>query len=83
MRGAFNEQESEMASISKRRSVDGDLTWDACVRVRGYPSRTKSFRTRLDAEAWSSRTEAAAHGRTLTLGQWTDRAQMERTSSCD
>ena len=39
------------------------------MRVRGYPSRTKSFRTRLEAEGSAARTEAAAYGRTLTLGQ--------------
>lgn len=57
-----------MASITKRRRTDGGLSWDAMVRVRGYPTRCKSFRTRLEAEAWSSRIESAANGRTLALG---------------
>ena len=58
-----------MATISKRRRVGGGTSWDAMVRVRGYPTRCKSFRTRLEAEAWASRTESAAHGRTLVLGK--------------
>src|SRR5262249_4100887 len=58
-----------MASIEKRRRRDGGLSWDATVRVRGYQARYKSFRTRHEAEAWATRTEAAAHGRTLTLGR--------------
>lgn len=40
-----------MATVSKRRHVDGGLSWDAMVRVRGYPTQCKSFRTRLEAEA--------------------------------
>ena len=58
-----------MASIRKRRRAGGGLSWDVTVRVRGYGTRCKTFRSRLEAEAWSSRTESAAHGRTLALGQ--------------
>ena len=65
-----------MATISKRHRKDGGLTWDATVRVRGYPTRCKSFRSRLEAEAWASRTEAAAHGRTLALGRDITMAQL-------
>lgn len=57
-----------MATISKRKRRDGGMTWDVTVRVRGYPTRCKSFRTRHEAEVWGSRIEAAAHGRTLVLG---------------
>jgi len=57
-----------MATIAKRRRTDGGMSWDAMVRVRGYPTRCRSFRTRMEAEAWASRTESAAHGRTLALG---------------
>lgn len=58
-----------MASIAKRRRQDGGLSWDVAVRIRGYGTRCKSFRTRHEAELWAARTEAAAHGRTLALGQ--------------
>ncbi len=58
-----------MATITKRRRVRGAISWDAVVRVRGYPTRRKLFRTRLDAESRAARTEAAAHGRTLFLGR--------------
>ena len=58
-----------MASINKRRRKDGGTSWDAIIRVRGYPTRCKSFRTRLEAENWAARTEAAAYGRTLVLGR--------------
>src|SRR2546428_13362071 len=65
-----------MASIAKRRRKGGGVTWDVTVRVRAYPPRCKSFRTRHEAEAWSSRTEAAAHGRTLVLGRDITMAQL-------
>ncbi|MFO1306607.1 MAG: site-specific integrase [Burkholderiales bacterium] len=65
-----------MASITKRRRKDGGTSWDAMIRVRGYPTRCKSFRTRLEAENWASRTEAAAYGRTLVLGRDVTLAQL-------
>src|ERR1700675_1981270 len=58
-----------MASITKRQRARGAISWDAMVRVRGYPTRCKAFRTRLEAQTWAARTEAAAHGRTLALGR--------------
>lgn len=58
-----------MATITKRHRVRSAISWDAVVRVRGYPTGRKLFCTRLDAESWAARTEAAAHGRTLFLGR--------------
>lgn len=46
------------------------------VRVRGYPPQCKSFHTRLEADAWASRTEHAAKGRTLALGRDLTLAQL-------
>ena len=65
-----------MATITKRPRVRGAVSWDAMVRVRGYPTRCKSFRTRIEAETWAARTEAAAHGRTLVLGRDLTLAQL-------
>ena len=53
-----------MATIAKRRRVRGGISWDAQVRVRGYGTRCKTFRSRIEAETWAARTEAAAQGRT-------------------
>ena len=67
-----------MASITKRKNSDGTRSWVAQVRVSGYPGQTRSFRTRLEAEVWSSQTEAKAQKRTLavaskmTLGELID-----------
>jgi integrase len=58
-----------MASFKKRALKRGGTAWDAMVRVRGYPPNGKTFRTRLEAEQWAARIEAAAHGRTLILGR--------------
>ena len=49
-----------MATFSKRRNGDGSTSWDAMVRVVGYPATGKSFRSKLAAELWAARTEAAA-----------------------
>lgn len=56
-----------MAHIGKRELKGGRVTWDVQVRVRGSPPQCKSFRTRTEADAWASLTEAAAHGRTLAI----------------
>ena len=54
-----------MATYRKRRNGDGSTSWDALVRVTGYPSIGQSFRSKLAAEVWASRTEAAAKGGSL------------------
>jgi len=54
-----------MATRKKRRNSDGSTSWDAMVRVVGYPATGKSFRSKLAAELWAARTEAAAKGGTL------------------
>jgi len=54
-----------MASIKRKSNKDGTASWIAQVRRRGYPSMTRSFRTKLEAELWASNTESAAMGRTL------------------
>ena len=54
-----------MATFNKRRNGDGSTSWDAMVRVVGYPATGKSFPTKLGAELWASRTEAARKGRSI------------------
>jgi integrase len=75
-----------MASIRRRRNGDGSTSWDAMVRIVGYPAHGKSFRTKHAAELWAARTEAAAKGGTLaasrgmTLGQLIDEALPRLTN---
>ncbi len=56
-----------MATIKKRDRKDGGVSWDAWVRVKGYPTQCRSFRTKDEAEEWASKTTNAAKGRTLVL----------------
>jgi integrase len=69
-----------MASFTKRRNGDGSTSWDAMVRVVGYPATSKSFRTKVAAEVWAANTEARAKRGTLvcagdmTLSQLIDDA---------
>jgi hypothetical protein len=60
-----------MAHLERRRNKDGSTSWVAQVRVNGYPSQTRSFPTRLEAELWSSQTEAKARKRTLAIASKT------------
>ena len=63
-----------MASITRRRNGDGSTSWDALVRVVGFPATCKSFRTKLAAELWSARTKTRYRGgpTRLTLAQLLD-----------
>ncbi|MFI5342775.1 MAG: integrase [Chlamydiales bacterium] len=55
-----------MASIYKRYSKDGkSFTWRAVVRVDGYPSVSKSFERKQEAEDWGAGTE-----RSIKQGQF-------------
>ena len=56
-----------MATLRKRRNGDGSTSWDATVRIVGYPTIGKSFRTKIQAELWAARTETAARGRHARL----------------
>jgi hypothetical protein len=42
-----------MATIEKRTSSDGTVSWRARVRKQGYPARTKTFQRKTDADAWA------------------------------
>jgi integrase len=75
-----------MATFSKRRNGDGSTSWDATVSVVGYPRTGKSFRSKLAAELWATRTEDACQGRTppsrrgMTLGHLLDEALPRLTN---
>src|SRR5674476_565347 len=60
-----------MATITER----GPYQFQAIVRQKGYPSRTKTFETRNDAKKWVSVIESEMH-----RGIFADRAECERTT---
>ncbi|MCK5771800.1 site-specific integrase [Algiphilus sp.] len=49
-------------------------TWKAVIRRRGWPTTTKSFRTKRDAEDWSRRVEDE-----MVRGVYVQRTSSERT----
>jgi len=46
-----------MARIEKRSLKDGAARYKAIIRRKGVPMKTKTFRTRAQAEAWAKRLE--------------------------
>lgn len=60
-----------MGTISKR----GDKQWQAKVRVKGYPSMSRTFDYRADAEKWVQATE-----RELQTAGFVDRREAEKTT---
>lgn len=53
----------------------GRYSWEAQVRRRGWPSQTKTFDTKAEAEAWAAMIESE-----MNRGVWLDRSEAESTS---
>src|ERR1700687_1478701 len=77
--GGWRQREKETADLStqrKRSNGDGSTSWDATVRIVGYPTIGKSFRTKIQAELWAARTGTAAKGGTLACGRGSTLAHL-------
>lgn len=59
-----------MATIRQRGN-----RWQAIVKRKGYPTQSKSFDLKKDAEKWARLQE-----RLLDAGQWVDRTEAEQTA---
>ena len=60
-----------MGTITKR----GELQWQAKVRRKGYPSQSRTFMYKEDAEKWARQIEAE-----LDRGLYLPRRDAERTT---
>jgi integrase len=60
-----------MATYRRR----GRYSWEAQVRRRGWPSQTKTFDTKAEAEAWAAMIESE-----MNRGVWLDRSEAEATT---
>lgn len=63
-----------MATISQR----GDGQWQTKIRKQGYPSVSKTFTNKRDAESWSRKTESE-----IERGTWRDSSEAESTTLAD
>lgn len=48
-----------MASIEKRVSENGDISYRVKVRIKGYPVQSATFERKTDANKWAASTESA------------------------
>jgi len=71
---ARNEEIHDMATIRKK----GDYQWHVQIRRKGFPSQTKTFMYREDAEKWARATE-----RDMDAGVFTSASDAERTTLRD
>jgi integrase len=62
-----------MASIRKRESADGKVSWHVQVRLLGFDPQTKTFDRKSDAEAWGQETE-----RLMKTGRFNTADQAQR-----
>lgn len=60
-----------MATIRKR----GPYQWEAQIRRKGYPAQSKTFNTKVEAEAWAAVIESE-----MARGVWTSRVEAEATT---
>ena len=63
-----------MASIQNR----GPHQWQATVRRKGYPSQSKTCKTKRDAEAWANKVEHK-----MASGGFINRKKADRTTPDD
>lgn len=63
-----------MASILKR----GEYSYQAVIRRRGFPSQTKTFDTKAEAQKWARMIE-----RDMDRGAWRDTSAAERSTLGD
>ena len=65
-----------MAGFYEQIDQDGNrIGWQAKVRKKGFPSQTKVFRTKADAQACASSIEGE-----MVRGLWRDRSESESTA---
>ena len=48
-----------MATIERRKTKDGAITYRVKIRLRGHPLETTTFERKTDAKRWAQQTEAA------------------------
>ncbi|WP_026353142.1 site-specific integrase [Solimonas variicoloris] len=63
-----------MANITKR----GPYQWRVLIRHRGFPSQSKTFNTKVEAEAWAKMIESE-----MSRGVWLSRSEAESTTLHD
>jgi hypothetical protein len=65
-----------MASIRPRKDRDGIVIgYQVQIQRKGFPSQTKTFLNKADAQAWATIIEAE-----MQRGVWRDRAESESTT---
>ena len=75
-------EEIKMASIQKRTSANGGISYRVQVRLKGHPTETASFERLTDAKRWAQSTESAiregrhfktSQAKKYTMGEAIDR----------
>jgi integrase len=65
-----------MAGFYEQIDQDGNrIGWQAKVRKKGFPSQSRVFRNKSDAQAWAATVEGE-----MVRGLWRDRSQSENTT---
>ena len=65
-----------MGTIQMRTRKDGAIRYQAKVRLKGFPSLSRTFRDRIEAEAWLAEHETLIHRRIHTAKMETERRRI-------
>lgn len=59
-----------MATIRERKTKNGEIRYQAQVRIKGFPPQNATFKRKTDAKRWVQQTESAIHeGRNFNTSQ--------------
>jgi integrase len=67
-----------MATITKRSDNLGDASWQVKIRRKGFPSVSKTFDSKAQAEVWAHQIESE-----MSRGAFMDRTEAERNTLGD
>lgn len=71
-----------MATINKRKDQDGNMRFQAIVRLKGFPTQTATFTRLTDAKQWIQSTESAIregrHFKTSEAKKYTLKSTIDR-----
>ncbi len=52
-------QQANMATISIRKSLEGKISFQVKIRLKGHPTHSATFSRLTDAKLWTQQTEPA------------------------
>jgi integrase len=75
-RSVGRKRDAKMATLIKNTHKTGKVTWKCKVRRNGHPTRTRTFDTKADAEAWARLSEVEIDRRDAPIDRSADHTTL-------